>query len=169
MSTDHDDQSSPTTPVCFLGPDATVLPTTASASSLLDHPTTETITEHSETITQSSSSSASRPSSLLPSDTPPHLILPIPTPSLNKSQSSVVFSHALVTSEDDWSSLPPEVATADISIARKYALPSIPRLFVFFATCRILFMSPLFVFPEMNTKLSLSRRQLCRDLLGACR
>lgn len=66
-----------------------------------------------------STSSASRPPSLPLSDTPPHLILPIPTPSLNKSQSSVVFSHTILTSEDDWGSLPPEVATADISIARK--------------------------------------------------
>lgn len=123
MSTDHDDQSSPTTPVVSLGPDATVLPPTASASPL-DHLTTETIMEPSETVTQLTSSSASRPPSLLLSDTPPHLILPIPTPSLNKSQSSVVFSHTIVTSDDEWSSLPPEVATADISIARKYAFHS---------------------------------------------
>ncbi|KAG6377845.1 hypothetical protein JVT61DRAFT_14626 [Boletus reticuloceps] len=115
MSTDHDDLSSPATPVLSLGPDATVLPPTASASSLLDHPATETTMEHSETITQSTPSAS--PSSLPPSDTPPQLILPIPTPSLNKSQSSVVFSHTIVTSEDDWGSLPPEVATADISIA----------------------------------------------------
>jgi GDP/GTP exchange factor required for growth at low temperature len=131
MSTDHDDQSSPTTPVLSLGPDATVSPPTASASPHLDHPAAETVMEPSETITQSTSSS-SRPSSLPPSDTPPHLILPIPTPSLNKSQSSVVFSHTIVTSEDDWGSLPPEVATADISIAREYTLHSIFLcLFVF--------------------------------------
>ncbi|KAH0834180.1 hypothetical protein J3R83DRAFT_11489 [Lanmaoa asiatica] len=119
MSTDHDHHSSPTTPVPSLGPDATVSPPTASSSvsSPLDHPTTETIMEPSETITQPISSSASRPPSLLLSDTPPHLILPIPTPSLNRSQSSVVFSHAILTSEDNWGSLPPEVATADISIA----------------------------------------------------
>lgn len=83
MSTDHDDQSSPATPVVSSGPEVTVPPPTASS---------------------------------------PHLILPIPTPSLNKSQSSVVFSHTVVTSEDGWSSLPPEVATADISIACEYAL-----------------------------------------------
>lgn len=121
MSTDHDGRFSPTTPVLSSGPEATVLPPTASASSPLDHPTTETIMEPSETTTQSTSS-ASRPPSLPPSDTPSHLMLPIPTPSLNKSQSSVLFSHSIVTAEDDWSSLPPEVATADISIARKYAL-----------------------------------------------
>ncbi|KAG9310872.1 hypothetical protein JVU11DRAFT_8727 [Chiua virens] len=112
MSTDHD-ESSPTIPALSLGSDATVLPPTASSLPPLDHLTTETIIEPSETITQLTSS---RPPSLHLSDTP-HLILPIPTPSLNKSQSSVVFSHAVVTSEDDWGSLSPEVATADISIA----------------------------------------------------
>ncbi|KAH7913649.1 hypothetical protein BJ138DRAFT_1145718 [Hygrophoropsis aurantiaca] len=51
-------------------------------------------------------------------ETPPsHLLLPIPTPSMNKSQPS--FSHALPADNDlyDWGSLPPEIASADISIA----------------------------------------------------
>ena len=121
MSTDHDDQSSPTTPVVSSGPDATVLSPTASSSSHVDHLTTETIMKPSEAATQLTSSSASRPPSLHLADAPSQLLLPIPTPSLNKSQSSVVFSHTIVSPGGDWSSLPPEVATADISIARKYA------------------------------------------------
>ncbi|KAG2144012.1 hypothetical protein BD769DRAFT_1003036 [Suillus cothurnatus] len=46
--------------------------------------------------------------------TPPNLLLPIPAPSLNNSQSSFSFSRA---SDTEWNSLPPEVASADISIA----------------------------------------------------
>ncbi|KAG1842379.1 hypothetical protein DFJ58DRAFT_855296 [Suillus subalutaceus] len=45
---------------------------------------------------------------------PANLLLPIPAPSLNNSQSSFSFSRA---SDTEWNSLPPEVASADISIA----------------------------------------------------
>ncbi|KAG0706180.1 hypothetical protein DFH29DRAFT_846268 [Suillus ampliporus] len=46
-----------------------------------------------------------------------NLLLPIPAPSLNNSQSSFSFSHPIVASDTEWGSLPPEVASADISIA----------------------------------------------------
>ncbi|KAG1750327.1 uncharacterized protein EDB91DRAFT_1216985 [Suillus paluster] len=46
-----------------------------------------------------------------------NLLLPIPAPSLNNSQSSFTFSHSIVASDTEWGSLPPEVASADISIA----------------------------------------------------
>ncbi|KAH7928036.1 ras GEF [Leucogyrophana mollusca] len=51
---------------------------------------------------------------------PTHLLLPIPTPSMNRSQPSVAFSHAILAADNDlydWGSLPPEIASADISIA----------------------------------------------------
>jgi GDP/GTP exchange factor required for growth at low temperature len=37
---------------------------------------------------------------------------------MNSSQSSFPFSHSIVTTDSEWRSLPPEVASADISIAR---------------------------------------------------
>lgn len=45
------------------------------------------------------------------------LLLPIPAPSMNNSQSSFI-----VTTDNEWRSLPPEVASADISIARTFFL-----------------------------------------------
>ncbi|KAF9235907.1 hypothetical protein BU15DRAFT_89388 [Melanogaster broomeanus] len=104
----HDDVPSPATPIPSLSPDVAVPPS-------LDNPTTDSASEASETTTLVSSSTHQ---STPPSDTSPaHVLLPIPTPSLNNSQSSFAFSHAIVTSDDEWGALPPEVATADISIA----------------------------------------------------
>ncbi len=75
------------------------------------------------------STDTSRPPSLTPSDstkpssaspsTSSHLRLPIPTPSANLSQTSFAFSG----SEDEGSfhlDLPPEIGSADISIAREF-------------------------------------------------
>jgi len=68
----------------------------------------------------SSSTDPSKPTSLLPADA--HLRLPIPTPSANLSQTSFTFVNV---SEDgsgvDFDDLPPEVTSADISIAREFS------------------------------------------------
>ncbi|KAF8836237.1 ras GEF [Paxillus ammoniavirescens] len=107
---DHDDVSSPTTPVTVppYSPDPSVPPS-------LDHPAATSVPRSSETT---SMTSFSPPQSPPPSGTSlPHVLLPIPAASLNKSQSSLAFSHAIVTDENKWATLPPEVATADISIA----------------------------------------------------
>ncbi|KIJ64268.1 hypothetical protein HYDPIDRAFT_112248 [Hydnomerulius pinastri MD-312] len=105
---DHEHESSPATPVLSLSPDAAVPPT-------IDYSTTEQLIEDSD---DTPSTSPIAPQSPPPSETSPvHVLLPIPAPSLNRSQSSFAFSHAIVTSENEWGALPPEVATADISIA----------------------------------------------------
>ncbi|KIJ13685.1 hypothetical protein PAXINDRAFT_13439 [Paxillus involutus ATCC 200175] len=107
---DHDNVSSPTTPVTVLpcSPDPSVPPS-------LDHPAATSVPRSSETT---SMTSFLTPQSPPPSGASlPHVLLPIPAASLNKSQSSLAFSHAIVTDENNWATLPPEVATADISIA----------------------------------------------------
>jgi hypothetical protein len=67
----------------------------------------------------STSSDSTKPTSALPANAP--LRLPIPTPSANLSQTSFTFINV---SEDDsgvdFDDLPPEVASADISIAREF-------------------------------------------------
>ncbi|KAF9221832.1 ras GEF [Gyrodon lividus] len=105
---DHDDVSSPTTPVLSPSVDSPV-------PRSLDHSAVDSVTKDSETTSITSSST---PQSPPPPDTSPtHVLLPIPAASLNRSQSSFAFSHAIVTAENEWGALPPEVATADISIA----------------------------------------------------
>ncbi|KAG2151000.1 uncharacterized protein EDB93DRAFT_1276744 [Suillus bovinus] len=63
-----------------------------------------------------SATSSATTDSEIPTDelSPANLLLPIPAPSLNNSQSSFSFSR---TSDTEWNSLPQEVASADISIA----------------------------------------------------
>ncbi|KAG1873471.1 hypothetical protein C8R48DRAFT_456266 [Suillus tomentosus] len=63
-----------------------------------------------------SAMSSATTDSEIPTDelAPANLLLPIPAPSLNNSQSSFSFSR---TSDTEWKSLPQEVASADISIA----------------------------------------------------
>lgn len=67
----------------------------------------------------STSSESPKPTSVLTSNA--HLRLPIPVPSANLSQTSFTFVDA---SDDrsgvDFDDLPPEVASADISIAREF-------------------------------------------------
>ena len=67
----------------------------------------------------STSSESTKPASVLPGNA--HLRLPIPTPSANLSQTSFTF---VDVSEDgsgvDFNDLPPEVTSADISIAREF-------------------------------------------------
>jgi Gdp/GTP exchange factor required for growth at low temperatures len=67
----------------------------------------------------STSSESTKPAAALPSNA--HLRLPIPTPSANLSQTSFTF---VDVSEDgsgvDFEDLPPEVTSADISIAREF-------------------------------------------------
>ena len=66
-----------------------------------------------------SSESTTKPAPVLPGNA--HLRLPIPTPSANLSQTSFTF---VDVSEDgsgvDFNDLPPEVTSADISIAREF-------------------------------------------------
>lgn len=66
-----------------------------------------------------SAMSSATTDSEIPTDelAPANLLLPIPAPSLNNSQSSFSFSR---TSDTEWKSLPQEVASADISIARMF-------------------------------------------------
>ena len=49
-----------------------------------------------------------------------HIRLPIPTPSTNRSQSSFAFADVTDDGGGDFDDLPPEVASADISMAREY-------------------------------------------------
>lgn len=69
------------------------------------------------------SSESAKPTSVLPNNS--HLRLPVPTPSANLSQTSFAF---VDVSEDrsgvEFDDLPPEVASADISIARESQLLS---------------------------------------------
>lgn len=97
--TSHDQDASVPTPVAP-NPDPTVLS--------IDHPTT--------IVTPLSQSTSSLP--FTSEHSSPHMFLPISTPSTNQSQLLFAFSRALVpTDDDDWTSLPPEVLNADISIA----------------------------------------------------
>ena len=68
----------------------------------------------------STSADPSKPTSALPTNA--HLRLPIPTPSANLSQTSFTFVNV---NEDgsgvDFDDLPPEVTSADISIAREFS------------------------------------------------
>lgn len=107
--TSHDQQdASPATPVASNPDSATVLP--------IDHPTVTTTTETPPD--QSTSSLPSTAATTVEQLSPSHILLPIPTPSTNQSQSPFPFSRAFVpTDNDDWTSLPPEVLNADISIA----------------------------------------------------
>jgi hypothetical protein len=68
--------------------------------------------------TTSPPSSYSHPSS--PRDTARHGLLPIPLPSNNKSQISFAFADVTAGNQPPghFDSLPPDIATADISIAR---------------------------------------------------
>ncbi|KIK95189.1 hypothetical protein PAXRUDRAFT_827250 [Paxillus rubicundulus Ve08.2h10] len=105
---DHDNVSPPATLVPPCSPDHYV-------PSPLDYPAANSVFRPSETT---STTSPSTPQSPPTSRTDlPHVLLPIPATSLNKSQSSLAFSHAIVTDENKWATLPQEVATADISIA----------------------------------------------------
>ena len=107
------------------------------------------------------SASPPRPSSLLPSESTAsestklaavlpsnaHLRLPIPTPSANLSQTSFTF---VDLTEDgrgvDFEDLPPEVSSADISIAREFLystfrLTALHLLCAYIAICRVAHLS----------------------------
>lgn len=96
---DDDDTSHVSTPVLTHLPASPLIPSSLLASG-------------------STSSESTKPTSVLPGT---HLRLPIPTPSANLSQTSFTF---VDVSEDgsgvDFNDLPPEVASADISIAREF-------------------------------------------------
>jgi hypothetical protein len=83
---------------------------------------------------ESTASESPKPAAVLPSNA--HLRLPIPTPSANLSQTSFTF---VDVSEDgrgvDFEDLPPEVTSADISIAREFLFSDFPvsRFCVFYA------------------------------------
>lgn len=82
----------------------------------------------SVTVAPSASSSShstadSSPTPLSPVSQEPtvnHIRLPIPTPSTNRSQSSFAFADVADDGGGDFDDLPPEVASADISMAREY-------------------------------------------------
>ncbi|KAG6331060.1 hypothetical protein ID866_8029 [Astraeus odoratus] len=93
----HDQESALATP---LATSATVPPIEQSTTSQI----ISTPADPSSTLATSESS-------------PSHILLPIPTSSTNQSQPSFSFSHAFVPADNDWSSLPPEILNADISIA----------------------------------------------------
>jgi len=81
----------------------------------------------------STASESTKPAAVLPSSA--HLRLPIPTPSANLSQTSFTF---VDVTEDgsgiDFEDLPPEVTSADISIAREFLYSTcVSRLCVFYA------------------------------------
>jgi hypothetical protein len=87
----------------------------------------------------STASESTKPAAVLPSTT--HLRLPIPTPSANLSQTSFTF---VDVSEDgsgvDFGDLPPEVTSADISIAREFLYStSVSRLCVFLCAYIVVF------------------------------
>jgi len=67
----------------------------------------------------SSPSDPTNPSSAPPSNSS-HLRLPIPTPSANLSQTSFAFSGVSGDEGGVDFDLPPEIASADISIAREF-------------------------------------------------
>jgi hypothetical protein len=85
-------------------------------------------------------SESTKPAAVLPSNA--HLRLPIPTPSANLSQTSFTF---VDVTEDgggvDFEDLPPEVTSADISIAREFLystsrLTALRLLCAYIAICR---------------------------------
>jgi hypothetical protein len=102
-----------------------------------DHPDTPLAAQRDLLIilptatTPAASSVEDLPNSSLPSSTPSipsgeaqttHLLRPIPTPSVNASQASFSFSDATGSSSDGgalFDPLSPEIASADISIARE--------------------------------------------------
>ncbi|KAH7882692.1 hypothetical protein F5I97DRAFT_1816323 [Phlebopus sp. FC_14] len=105
---DRAQRSSPTIPALSLSTDHVVpLP--------LDSPPTDSVTENSES-TPSVTPAPATQSPVVPDSSTPHVIVPIPTPSANNSLPSVAFSQAVI-SESEWGAPPPEIATADISIA----------------------------------------------------
>lgn len=81
----------------------------------------------------STASESTKPAAVLPSNA--HLRLPIPTPSANLSQTSFTFVDVTEgESGVDFEDLPPEVTSADISIAREFLYStSVSRLCVFCA------------------------------------
>lgn len=92
----------------------------------------------------STSSESTKPATVLPSAA--HLRLPIPTLSANLSQTSFTF---VDVTEDgsgvDFEDLPPEVNSADISIAREFLYStSVSRLCVFYAHAYIVVFGVLF-------------------------
>lgn len=93
----------------------------------------------------STASDSAKPAAVLPSTA--HLRLPIPTPSANLSQTS--FSFVDVTEDGsgiDFEDLPPEVTSADISIAREFLYStSVSRLCVFL--CAYIVVFGVLVFP----------------------
>ena len=88
---------------------------------------------------ESTASELTKPAAVLPSTA--HLRLPIPTPSANLSQTS--FSFVDVTeggSGIDFEDLPPEVTSADISIAREFLYSSsVSRLCAFLCAYIVVF------------------------------
>lgn len=87
--------------------------------------------------TGSAVSESTKPGVVLPSNA--HLRLPIPTPSANLSQTSFTF---VDVTEDgrgiDFEDLPPEVTSADISIAREFStfrLTALRLLCAYIAVC----------------------------------
>ena len=115
---DDDDTSHVSTPVLTHLPASPLIPSSLLASG-------------------STSSESTKPTSVLSGSA--HLRLPIPTPSANLSQTSFTF---VDVSEDgsgvDFNDLPPEVASADISIAREFLCSiSVSRLWgAYIAICR---------------------------------
>ena len=97
---------------------------------ILDHPPTSPARPSSHLLSGSTSSDSTNPTSVLSTNT--HLRLPIPIPSANLSQTSFTFVNVNEdTSGVDFDDLPPEVASADISIAREFSCsPLLDRCFV---------------------------------------
>jgi hypothetical protein len=111
---------------------------------VLTHPPSSPLLPASLLPSGSTSSESTRPTSVLPGSA--HLRLPIPTPSANLSQTSFTF---VDVSEDgsgvDFNDLPPEVTSADISIAREFLCStSVSRLCLwgaYIAICRTAYLS----------------------------
>jgi len=97
---------------------------------ILDHPPTSPARPSSHLLSGSTSSDSTNPTSVLSTNT--HLRLPIPIPSANLSQTSFTFVNVNEdTNGVDFDDLPPEVASADISIAREFSCsPLLDRCFV---------------------------------------
>ena len=87
---------------------------------ILGHPPGPSASSFSLLPSESSTSTdPSKPTSALPADA--HLRLPIPTPSANLSQTSFTFVNVTEDGSGvDFDDLPPEVTSADISIAREF-------------------------------------------------
>ena len=101
--------------------------TTHVSTPILTHPPASPPRPSSLLPSGNTSSESTEPAAVLPSNA--HLRLPIPTPSANLSQTCFTF---VDVTEDgrgvDFEDLPPEVTSADISIAREFLYWTFPPL-----------------------------------------